>query len=851
MEEGTETCLHRGMAVGATPARAPHQTLFDSSGRDRELRLAEGLLADGPVRLVTFTGPAGVGKTWTAHRVARRLEAHRGTPPVTASVHNVRGFEDLVRAVARAVDVPPSWAPLVDRLSAVVSRKPLLAVLDGCERLSGRPHPVAKLLSLCPSLRVVATSLRPLGVEGERVVGLDPLGVPPSTAGLDELRHSPAVQLFFKRAAESNHGFEPDTADATTIAELCRRVHGLPLGIEILATRAGADSPAALVGYLDSGQEVTSQRTPTSSGHRHLSLHSALAWSYAMLGPRAATLLRRMSVFASPATVDMIASVAGATSSDGAGSQSASQSSYAELLDTLSSLVDHRLVEPHEGPGEPGFVLVELIREFALEQLVEEGEQAAADEAHTRAVIDFALARSEGVEAFEDDVSQAELARSEADLRSVLRRLVGRADVEDGLLLATALAPFVLRRGYDGFVGPALTSLLRRARTRETDEVKLARATFWKAWLCAQFPEPEAADEVRTDLAEGLRLARRSGDSKTLLLGLSLAMQTLPVTGDTASAAAAAAEGLPLAEAIEAAGDHRWVARFCARAGIVALQTGRTEEALRLAARGLEGVEAGDARAQILLALLLSAVPQDRAAALMSRLPPVEELMRTARRLGDPRYEPPLVRAAGWLALREGDLPTAAARCADALRLAHRQAAWHDIPFAIVPLTMVAVRRRDLADAARLHGMVRSRLDVLRRALPPDRIESYLRSVDAARRTLGDAGFESLAERGEEEMRADALSGPLAYAESAAAVGRAGHPRVPAQPGDRDPDQLTPREQEVLSELVTGATNKEISHRLGMAPKTVMHHSVAIYRKLGVRGRAEATAWAFRHGLVD
>jgi len=100
-------------------------------------------------------------------------------------------------------------------------------------------------------------------------------------------------------------------------------------------------------------------------------------------------------------------------------------------------------------------------------------------------------------------------------------------------------------------------------------------------------------------------------------------------------------------------------------------------------------------------------------------------------------------------------------------------------------------------------------------------------------------------------MRVDALSTPLAYAESVAAARRIPRQRAPAESRQREPDELTPREREVLGELITGVTNKEISLRLGMAPKTVMHHSMAIYRKLGVRGRAEATAWAFRHGLAD
>lgn len=802
------------------------------------------LLAEGPVRLVTFTGPGGVGKTWAAHELRRRLAARTGMRTATAEVHGASTFDDLLSAVAHVVDVRPSWAPLEQRLSALVAQERQLLVLDGCERLVGTPHPVARLLDLGPALLVVATSLGPLKIPGEHVVGLDPLVVPSTAAAMDDLRDSPAVGLFLARAAAADQGFQPEEADLPAIAELCRRVHGLPLGIEIMAARVAADSPAALVEHLDSGHEITASHSRGLEDPRHLSIESALSWSYALLDPAAARLLRRMSVFAAPASVEMLAAVMTALPDEG----QAAAASYSDVLDTVSELVDHRLVEPHQGPGEPGFALIDLVRDFAFERLVDEGEQASTEDACARAVIEFALCRSEALESADDDVALTELARSEADLRAVLRGLVGRADVDNGLRLATALAPFVVRRGHDGFVRPALTSLLRRAQESPIDDARLARATLWKAWLAAQFAEPDAASELKADLAKAVRLARRSRDDWTLLLALSFTMQALPLTGDDVGASAAAAEGLPLAEAT---GDRRWVARFCARAGIVAARAGRVDDALELARRGLDSAAVGDSRAEILLALLLSGLPPDRTAGLMSRLPPIEDLIHTARRLDDPRYLPFLLRMAAWLALRERDLRTAAARCAEALRLAQRRAVWHDLPFTILPLAVVAVVRRDLADAARFHGMVRSQMDLLRRATQTAMFDDYADAIEVARRVLGDAAFDALAERGESGMRVDALSAPLAYAESVAAARHLPRQRGPAESRHRDPDELTPREREVLGELTTGATNKEISLSLGMAPKTVMHHSMAIYRKLGVRGRAEATAWAFRHGLAD
>jgi predicted ATPase/DNA-binding CsgD family transcriptional regulator len=829
-------CKHR--TVGArsrTQAGASNREPGDRSGRERELRQASEALGDGGARLLTFTGPAGVGKSWAAAELGRRLVAERGWRTVTVPVDGAPGFTELMSAVAEEIGTPDGGGALGDRLAVALAGAARLLLLDGCEALRVSPHPVAQLLELAPSLRVVATSLGPLGVDGEHVVGLDPFAVPPVAAGPEELRDCAAVRFFCRTAADVA-GFEPEPADVSAIAELCRRVHGLPLAIEIMARRVGEQSPAAMVEELDRGHECCLERTRTHGEPRHISLSSALGWSHAMLDPAAARLLRRMSVFTAPATLAMLAT---AVPEDDCGTHSG------QLPRAIATLVGHRLAERDPGPGEPAFRIVDLVRDFAAERLVEEGELAAAENAHTRAVLAFTLARSAAADIAEDDLAQRELARADPDLRSALRRLCGRGDVEDGLLLASALAPFVLRRGYDGFVRAALTGLLRRASESTVDRALLARAELWKARLVAHFDGPDAAEEVNSALAAGLRHGRASADRDTVLLGLGFVMETFPTTGDLAAAASAAVEAVPLAEAT---GDRRWVARFHAWAGMVAHRAGRTDEAFDLALRGVRWVESNrDPRAQLLLTLLLAALPEYRAAPLMARLPPIGELVRTARRLDDARYEPSLLLAAAGLALWNGDLRTAATRCAECLRVTHRQGAWQILPFAVLLLTLVAAEIGDLSEAARFHGMLRTRLDLLQLVTPREWLSVYVLRMDDVRARLGEETFESHAARGERDMRAHALGVVLAYADRVARVRRTG------QPGPRAghfPD-LTPRELQVLTELVTGATYKEISRRLGMSPKTVMHHSGAIYRKLGVRGRAEATAWAFRNGLAD
>lgn len=805
----------------------------------------EDVLADSSARLVTFTGPAGVGKSWAAHELARRLAHREELQVVTVPMGNARGFDDLLRRVASAAELPPSWAVLGERVMAALAVERHLVILDGCERLRGDPHPAELLLRLVPSLRVLATSLRPLRLEQEHVVGLDPFVVPPTSAGQEELRESAPVRLFLDKAAEAHRGFDPETCDLVAVAELCRRVHGLPLGIEIVAAHAATQTPAAMLEYLDSGHEIALQRTRGTRNPRHLSIRSALAWSCSMLEPRAARLLRRMSVFAGPATMDMLLTVADAVPHK----ERAARPSYAQLLDLVSTLVDHRLVDPDLGPGEPAFALVGLLRDFAQEQLVADGEEAWAQEARTRAVLEFALLREDDMESHHDGVTQRELARSEEDLRWTLRRLMGRADVADGLRLGCALSPFVLRRGYDGFVEPALTSLLRASGTAELDAVLLARAALWRARLSAQFEGPIVGEDVSVALHDALRTARRGTDARTTLLGLSFVLETVPVTGDFAGASAAAGEGLALAEAVE---DDVWAARFCAWAGLMACHAGRGREALALARRGIGHAErCRDATAQTLLAMLLSGVPADQARPLAERLPSLDELLAMARAFQDSRYEAFVLRMAATLALRDADLRTAAARCADCLRLTRRHAGWEELPFALMLLTLVAVRRSNYVEAALFHGMARSRLGARRPGPPALWYDEYRPAVETARRVLGELAFETLAERGEADMQVNALAVPLTYAESVAGLHRkrTGHDGAPetTQPSQR----LTPREREVLVELTTGETNKQISARLGMTPKTVMHHSMAIYRKLGVRGRAEATAWAFRHGVTD
>ncbi|HEY0774971.1 MAG TPA: ATP-binding protein, partial [Nocardioidaceae bacterium] len=176
------------MGAGAKAhARVSHGDPADRSGRELELRRAGDVFAEEAARLVTFTGPPGVGKTWTARELMRRLVAARSWPATTVHIGAARGFSELMAATAEALGMPAGGGALAARLAGALSGEPRLLLLDRCEPLVGTPHPVARLLELAPAARVLATSLRPLQIDGEYVVGLDPFPVPAPAASLEEL----------------------------------------------------------------------------------------------------------------------------------------------------------------------------------------------------------------------------------------------------------------------------------------------------------------------------------------------------------------------------------------------------------------------------------------------------------------------------------------------------------------------------------------------------------------------------------------------------------------------------------------------------------------------------------------
>jgi predicted ATPase len=478
----------------------------------------------------------------------------------------------------------------------------LLLALDNFEQIMDAAPLVADLLAHCPRLTVLATSRERLGLRGEQELPLPPLGLPggggrrAATAGagggredcagvgvdagdsepgnLDEIGRSEAVRLFVERARAVKPGFALSAANAAAVVEVCRRLDGLPLAIELAAARAKLLSPQALLERLD---RFDRRLDVLSRGHRDLparqqTMRDTVAWSYDLLTPDEQRLFTRLAVFVGGATIEAGAAVAG----DDLDSVSS------DPLDLLESLTDKSLVRIVETGDEPRLLMFETIRDFAAERLAENDERHAVHERHAA----WYLALAEEAEPRLVGSDQAgwldRLEQDQANLRAALGWLRDEGRIEQALRLAGALWRFWWLRGDPAEGRTHLETLLR-----EADASQIAPAIRAKALNAAGVLAESQGDRERAERwhEEGLAISRRLGD----MGGIAWSLNNLGVVainrGDLARARDLLEEHLSVADA---AGDTAGVATALMDLGQIAHHEGNHDRAQNLFTRSLE-----------------------------------------------------------------------------------------------------------------------------------------------------------------------------------------------------------------------------------------------------------------------
>jgi predicted ATPase/serine/threonine protein kinase len=546
--------------VETRPANLPVQrTGF--VGREKEVAAAKELLLRPDVRLVTVTGPGGIGKTRLAVHVASSLvEFFPGgihfvplspviDPGLIASV--------IVQTLGiREAGGQPPLEVLKQNLQDS-SRAPILLLLDNFEHLIHAAPTVAELLTMGPNLKIMVTSRAALHVYGEHEFPVPPLAMPDSLAvpPVDVLSQYPAVALFVQRAVAVKPDFELNRENAAIVTEICARLDGLPLAIELAAARVKVLSPSSMRTRLASRLQLLTGGA-RDLPQRQQTLRAAIDWSYDLLSPAEQKLLRRLSVFVGGCTLEGVEAVCD-TKSD----------LELDLLDGMSSLVDKSLVQHFEqAKSESRFVMLETIREYALEKLAASGEKPLTKRAH--AAYCLVLAEEEAAEQSGAEGTEwlEHFGLEHDNFLAGLDWLTETGDADWGLRLGTALFRFWETREYLAEGRGRLGKLLKLPGAAAPTKTR-ARALFAAGVLAAEQGDYVSADAL---LRESLDISRELRDQQGAAVSLNALAVNARDRGDFATARSLFEDSLALWREL---GDQKAVARSLSNlASVVKMQ---------------------------------------------------------------------------------------------------------------------------------------------------------------------------------------------------------------------------------------------------------------------------------------
>jgi predicted ATPase/DNA-binding CsgD family transcriptional regulator len=546
-------------------------------GRAREVEEIARLFAEDGARLVTLTGPGGVGKTRLALAAAERLSGRFPDGVYWLDLARLAGAELVLPEVAAALGVSETGARgLADLIRRALDCRETLLVLDNLEHVLAVVPELGELLATCPGTRLLATSREPLSLQWEQLYPVAPLGLPDPRRGSSAaaVGLAPAVVLFVQRARAADPSFELTDANAASVAELCRRLDGLPLAIELAAARVRLLAPAQLLARLGDRLDLLASREHDRPA-RHQTLREAVAWSYELLNEQERAVLMRLAVFEGGCALAAVEAVCGA----------------GDVLGALGSLVDKGLltrVDPGTTGGELRFRLLETIRAFALERLAASGEESAVRDAHAAYYLELAETAERERLAYRHRSAFARIARDHDNMRAALRWAWESGQAELLAALVGALWP----AWY--MVGSSLAdglSWIERALAAPglTAEVALEkRLHYGAASLAARRGDFDRAEPYAH---EGLARARAAGETRMaaqIEIGLGIIASE---RGDAEAATRWLESGLAGARA---AADHFYVAVGLTTLGTLARRRGDRRAAVRLLEEALETARAAD-----------------------------------------------------------------------------------------------------------------------------------------------------------------------------------------------------------------------------------------------------------------
>lgn len=829
---GSHVVLARSPAQDLFPESSPPLIVTSLVGREQEVQSVCALLRRPDVRLLTLTGPGGVGKTRLAMAAAEAVTSEFKNGVHFVSLVTVRDYRLVSDILARAVGVQDiSMEPFADQVRRVAADAEALLVIDNFEHLLPAAAWLTDLLGACPRLTLLVTSRERLRLSGERDMPVmpltfpDPEGSPPTT----QIAAAPAVQLFVERAQAVNPTFTLTEGNAPAVGAICHRLDGLPLALELAAARCGHMSPAVLLARL-------AHRLPLLTGGprdvpaRLQTMHEAISWSYNLLDPAEQRLFRPLAVFAGGFTLEAAETIGWGTDAEAGGvGQECELPPALPLIDGIASLIDKSLIrwidspgagEPGTGPGtQPHFDMLETIREFGQDRLAASGEERDVHLVHLRFYLDLAerAALPGSDEALEFDRLESE----QPNLRAALSWALAGGSRSLAIRLAARLGRFWLNRNHQAEGREWLERVLDCAPA--TEPTVRAAALSALGELQWHFGKNDLA---KTTLEEARRVAHVVGDPQGELAAM-MGLSAMAVHAGDDAAAASMSE--MIATICRGSGELRGLTAALqnlgwaeAGKGNIVIAFARFDEALRHARA------AGDLRslAHVLNSIGNLYVEQGEFEPALVLL---EESLATARLARDLSGETETIIDLGWTALEMSDLVKARAYFAESLPLVHRVERQRDTIFAIEGCAVLAAAEGQRDRAVRLVDAVAAiRNDM---GMPVERDPRVIvpRPLPA-RRALRQLAVAAASFSGRVWSMEEALREAMVIVSTAPGPGDSSDPLR----------ALSAREHEVFALLAQGWTDRQISDALFISRRTASKHVSAILVKLGAANRTEA-----------
>lgn len=882
-------------------------------GREQEVATVQQLLRRKDVRLLTLTGSGGMGKTRLGVQVAAELSDDFADGMFFVDLAPISDPALVVPTIAQTLGIrETSGLALFDRLKEELQQKQLLLLLDNFEQVIVAATQVADLLVACPHLKVMVTSREVLHVRAEREFAVPPLALPDPKrlSDLAALSQSAAVMLFIQRAQAVKPNFQLTKANASSIAEICARLDGLPLAIELAAVRIKLLPPQALLARLDQGLVVltsVSRDVPA----RQQTLRNTIEWSYLLLNAVEQRLFRRLSVFVGGCTLEAVEAISAAL--PGGADQ---------MLEGAASLLDKSLLQQIEQQGEePRLMMLETIREFGLESLSKNREMETVRRAHANYYLVVAEEAEPKLVSAEQEKWLDRLERENDNLRAALDWLIDHQEAEAFLRLGGALEPFWSARDYEN---EGRQYLERGLTTTATIAMSVrAKAIIAAGELALSQNDIDRGEEL---CGESLKLYRALGDNGGTARSLSQLGHAAGMKGRLAMARSLLGDAMVLfrQEGIEwgtagtlltiAAADFYegkyaqasslieeslaifrkisdkgnianalfQLARITFAQSNLTRSRALAEESLTLSREG--GFKGGICRALFHLARVAFALDDSASARSLAE----ESLARSRDELKDKVGVAYALGLLGQIDLYQGNAVSAYLLIEESLRLfkdevedqpglaealfhfacvsafqndSTRANALYKESYAIARetgnklliascmegLAILATAQEETAWSVHLWGAAESIRESIEAPMTPIERDVYARAVVAARIQLGEQAFAAAWAAGRSMTPEYALAAQTP--QEGSVLG--GPSTVPAGAFPTIyPGGLTAREVEVLCLVAQGRTNEQVAEELVISPRTVSTHLTSIYGKIGVSSRSAATRYAMEHHLA-